>query len=130
MKAYWDSSALVKATSDVSLRTQLRENRGYSRTHALNEMFSALTGGNLLIRLDADAAAAVVASVAVDLEFIDLGAEEILAALKVAKGKGVRDGRVHDFMHAIAAEKSGSTELFTTDRNDFSGLSNLRTVQV
>jgi hypothetical protein len=54
MKAYWDSSALVEATSDLILRTRLRSDGGITRTHALAEVFSALTGGNLSIRLEAD----------------------------------------------------------------------------
>ena len=35
---------------------------------------------------------------------------------------GVRGGRVHDYMHALAASKSGADALLTTDRNDFNGL--------
>jgi predicted nucleic acid-binding protein len=35
---------------------------------------------------------------------------------------GVRGGRVHDFIHAMAAQKSGATTLLTMDKNDFTGL--------
>ena len=51
MKAYWDSSALVAAAADFALRARLRQERGITRTHALAEIFSALTGGNLALRL-------------------------------------------------------------------------------
>lgn len=59
MKAYWDSSALVQATIDPVLRTRLREEKGFTRTHALSETFAALTG-NPKIRFDADYAAQTV----------------------------------------------------------------------
>ena len=122
MKAYWDSSALVQACSDVALRRRLRTERGFTRTHALAESFSALTGGNLSIRLDADAAARTVESLAKDLEFVEISPDEILEALKEARRRGVRGGRVHDFLHAVAAEKAGAAELLTVDENDFESL--------
>ena len=71
MRAYWDSSALVAATSDLTLRRRLRSERGITRSHALAEVFSALTGGNIAIRLDADAAAATVDNLAADIDFVD-----------------------------------------------------------
>jgi predicted nucleic acid-binding protein len=122
MKAYWDSSALVAAAADIALRTRLREERGITRTHALAEVFSALTGGNLVIRVEADAATEMVENLARDLDFVDLTANEVLAALKLAQKRGVRGGRVHDFLHAIAAENSGVEELLTTDQYDFESL--------
>ena len=122
MKAYWDSSALVQACSDVALRRRLHTERGLTRTHALAESFSALTGGNLSIRLDADAAARTVESLAKDLEFVEISPDEILDALKEARRRGVRGGRVHDFLHAVAAEKAGAAELLTVDENDFHSL--------
>jgi predicted nucleic acid-binding protein len=122
MKAYWDSSALVAATADFALRTRLRQERGITRTHALAEIFSALTGGNLAIRLDADAAAEMVANLAQDLDFVDLTAKEVLAAFKQAKKRGVRGGRIHDFLHATAAGHSGAEELLTSDQHDFEAL--------
>jgi predicted nucleic acid-binding protein len=122
MKAYWDSSALVAAAADFALRTRLRQERGITRTHALAEIFSALTGGSLAIRLEADAAAEMVTNLAQDLDFVDLTAREVLAALRLARKRGVRGGRVHDFLHAIAAEKSGAEELLTTDQHDFESL--------
>ena len=76
MKAYWDSSALVKAFEDLAIRMRLRSERGFTRPHALAEVFSALTG-KLAVRLDADAAAEVAESLAADLDFIDLTAKEI-----------------------------------------------------
>jgi predicted nucleic acid-binding protein len=123
MKGYWDSSALVKATMNPLLRSQIESDRGFTRSHSLAEVFSALTAGNLSIRLDADDAANVVISLLAHLDFVEITAVEIGDALKAAKRKGVRGGRVHDYLHAIAAEKSGAAELLTCDRNDFVGLS-------
>ncbi len=51
-----------------------------------------------------------------------MSVKETLAALKQARKRGVRGGRVHDFLHALAAEKSGAKKLLTLDRNDFDQL--------
>ena len=122
MSAYWDSSALVEATSDLALRQRLRTERGLTRTHSLAEIFSTLTGGNLALRLDADAAAEVTANLAKDLDFVDLTFTEVLAAFREARKRGVRGGRVHDFLHAVAVQKCKADRLLTTDRNDFNSL--------
>jgi predicted nucleic acid-binding protein len=42
--------------------------------------------------------------------------------LKQAQKRGVRGGRVHDYLHARAAEKAGAEELLTTDQYDFASL--------
>ncbi len=123
MKAYWDSSALVEATEEEALRVRLRNEGGITRTHALAEVFSALTGGrNLGIRLDAAHAALMVENLAMDLEFYDLTPLETLRALKQARKRGVRGGRVHDYLHAVAAENAGAERLLTADKNDFNSL--------
>jgi predicted nucleic acid-binding protein len=128
MKTYWDSSALVAASANLALRTRLHTEGGVTRTHALAETFSALTGGNLALRVDADAAARMVDSLAQDLDFVDLTSKEVLEALKQARKRGVRGGRVHDFLHAVAAEKTKTGRLLTADENDFESL--LDTVKV
>ncbi len=123
MKAYWDSSALVEAVTDPALRARLKNERGFTRTHALGEAFSALTG-NPQVRFDADWSARTIAQLVSDLDFVDLSAAEVVAALKQAKRKGVRGGHVHDLLHAAAADKSQAQELLTLDVNDFKGLPN------
>lgn len=122
MKAYWDSAALVQAWMDIQLRTRLHAEGGVTRTHALAEVFSTLTGGRLPLRLDADSASAVLDNLASDLEFQDLDAQEVLSALKQAQKRGVRGGRVHDYLHGVAADKKGVSALLTTDQFDFTGL--------
>jgi predicted nucleic acid-binding protein len=122
MKDYWDSSAIIEACNSPVLRARLRRERGCTRTHTLAEVFSTLTGGNLAFRLGADEAAKTVANLASDLDFHDLAANDVLKALKEARKKGVRGGRIHDYLHAVAAQKSGARKLLTLDRNDFNDL--------
>ena len=121
MKSYWDSSALVIATQDADLRGRLVRERGFARTHVLAETFSALTG-KMDIRMDSDFAVKLLEQMALSLDFSDLSNQEVLSALKSAKKFGVRGGRVHDFLHAIAAKKAGVDSLLTSDRNDFESL--------
>jgi predicted nucleic acid-binding protein len=130
MRSYWDSSALIEAFQNLALRSRLHREGGLTRTHTLAEEFSTLTGGQLAFRLDADAAAQAIASLAMDLEFHDPTAPDILTALKAARKKGVRGGRVHDYLHALAAEKSGAQKLLTLDKNDFKDLATLEIEQV
>jgi predicted nucleic acid-binding protein len=130
MRAYWDSSAVIEACNSPSLRARLHQERGLTRTHTLAEVFSTLTGGNLAFRLDADGAARTVASLAADLDFQDLTAADVLQALKEARQRGVRGGRIHDFLHAVAAEKSGARTVLTLDKNDFNDLTEVEIEQV
>ena len=130
MKAYWDSSAVIEACSSPVLRARLHRERGITRTHTLAEVFSTLTGGNLAFRLDADAAAQTVDNLAADLDFQDLTAIEILKAMTNARKKGVRGGRIHDFLHAVAAQKSGAKVLLTLDKNDFNDPTSVEIEQV
>lgn len=127
MKAYWDSSALVEAVSDPALRARLKTERGFTRTHTLAEVFSALTG-NPHVRFDADWSARTIEQLISDLDFVELSAAELVGALKQAKRKGVRGGHVHDLLHAAAADKSQAQELLTIDVNDFKTLPNRVTV--
>lgn len=130
MSAYWDSSAVIAAWMDPDLRLRLHRERGITRTHTLAEIFSAFTGGNLSIRQDADEAARTVQNLALDLDFVDLSHGQVLVALKSAQAKGVRGGRVHDYLHAIAAEQHRATAILTVDRNDFVGLTSLKIEQL
>jgi hypothetical protein len=121
MKAYWDSSALIETLANESLMDQLKANGGITRTHTLTEVFSALTG-RMHIRFTPNFAAQTVRSLVGHLDFVDLTHSEVLKGLDKAQTNGVRGGRVHDLMHALAAKKSGAAKLLTMDRNDFHGL--------
>jgi predicted nucleic acid-binding protein len=122
MKIYWDSSALVEAVLDQKLRQRLATAQSITRAHALSEVFDTLTGGRLGVKFAPNEAAEVMDELAADLEFVELTAKEILAALHDAEGKGVRGGRVHDHLHAVAAKKAKAGLLLTSDKFDFSGL--------
>jgi predicted nucleic acid-binding protein len=124
MKAYWDSSALVQSLAEPALQLRLKKERGLTRPHALAETFSALTG-NPQTRVDTNDAYEFIAHLARSLDFVEVSATEILHALKTARQKGVRGGRVHDYLHAVAAEKSGAKKILTLDKNDFSGITSL-----
>lgn len=122
MKIYWDSSALMLALVDDALRNQLDRKTAVSRPHSLAEVFSALTGKQGPQRVSADDAARQLEELAGNLIFVDLSAAEILDAVRTAQKRGVRGGRVHDYLHVVAARKAGATRLFTSDKNDFGGL--------
>lgn len=121
MKAYWDASALVETHLDGHLHGRLKKERGFTRTHSLAETFSTLSG-NPKFRASANEAAASVKDLARYLDFVDVTPQEVIEALGQAQAKGVRGGRVHDYLHALAAQKSGAKKLLTLDKNDFSGL--------
>jgi len=124
MSAYWDSSALVESIFEPSLQVRLRRERGVTRPHTLAEVFAVLTG-NPQNRIEADAAATLVWQLASCLDFVELTAPEMLAALKSARKLGIRGGRVHDYFHAVAAKKSGAKKIVTLDKDDFLGLTEI-----
>ena len=128
MKAYWDSSALVESYNNPQIKARLETERAFTRPHALAETFASLTA-NPKTRIDADAAAGVLARLALSLDFVELTGLDVLAALKTARAKGVRGGRVHDYLHAVAAEKSGAKTILTLDKNDFESLTRLNVEQ-
>lgn len=124
MKIYWDSSALVESVWEPVLRSRLHREGGVTRSHTMAEVFAALTG-NPQNRVDAEIAAELLEQIAASLDFVDLTADEMLAALKSARKLGVRGGRVHDFFHAVAAKKCGAKKIVTLDKNDFAGLTEI-----
>ena len=122
MKVYWDSSALVAATMEVEVRQRLLEPDQFSRKHALAEVFSTLTGSRLGFRVDPADAAEIVKKLADRLTFVKLSVAERVVALRTAMEFGVRGGRVHDFLHAVAAMKAECELLRTLNTTDFEGL--------
>lgn len=128
MTIYWDTSALIWFYA----QNQIDEIEGFTRPHSLAEMFSALTGVGfeLLLsdgtkrvrRLAPKTAETVLLRIKPRLQYVDITADEVMAGLENAQAKGVQGGRVHDLLHAIAAEKCGADELWTLDENDFVGL--------
>lgn len=120
-----DTSVLVaalipnQAFSKESEKLLQAENMSVS-AYALVETFSTLTGGKLPIRLTADDAEQLIRSrilsVAKPIEF---KTEELMAAFKEAKGRGVRGGAIYDYLHLVAAGKAQAKKLFTLNVKDF-----------
>ena len=121
MSTYWDSSALVQSVYDPEIKARFEREGGVTRTHSLAEVFSALTA-NPVTRLDAESASRIVGILSDRLKFVDLTAREVVACLRQARRLGVRGGRVHDYLHALAAEKANASKIFTLDRHDFDDL--------
>src|SRR6185312_9826267 len=121
MKTYWDSSALIKALHDTKLRVSLKRGKDGTRTHSLAEIFSTLTKGLNFHYSPADASA-MIESLAGDLDLIELTPVETVSAIKSAKTQGVRGARIHDLMHAAAAQKYQASLILTLDEAGFSTL--------
>ncbi len=122
MNAYWDSSAIVSGALEPAVRHALNSTRPWCRPHALAEVFSTLTGSRLGFRVDPASASELIAGIAANLRFVELTTDETLLALAAAKSRGVRGGRIHDFLHAKAARKAGCSRLVTLNLSDFRGL--------
>ncbi len=122
MIAYWDTSALVEACLDVKVRLALANEGGATRVHSFAEIFSTLTGGRLGFRSRPEDAAAICHELAEDLDVIELDLEDTIAALEMARRHGVRGGLIHDFLHAVAAQKADADKIYTLNLDDFHGL--------
>jgi predicted nucleic acid-binding protein len=128
MTIYWNTSALVRFFATGGLEKV----SGVTRTHSFVELFSTLTGrgydermkdGTFRRRkLSMTAAAKVVTKVRSRLEIVDLTTDEVLSATQRAGKVNAQGGRIHDLLHAAAADKAKADELWTLDRNDFAGL--------
>lgn len=122
MKIYWDSSALIAALQSESIRSALEVSESVTRSHALSEVFSTMTGGRLGFRCDADDVSAMIRQLRASLEIVDLTTEQLLDFIDQAQARGVRGGAVYDYLHAATAVKFGCASVFTLNFSDFSGL--------
>lgn len=129
---YWDTSALMR----FFVTKRVREISGVTRTHTMAELFAALTGRGWLEtlpggvtrsrRLGAKLAARMVDEISGQLTFVELTRAEVQSAVDDASSLGVSGGRIHDLLHARAAEKSKAQEFWTCDENDFDRLTSVR----
>ncbi len=128
MSALLDSSVLIAALvpdedSHAESLALLMQGENHVYAHAFLETFSTLTGGKLGVKVDTDLAAKLLSETVLPrVLVVELGTEDILAALRVAKKHGVRGGGVYDFMHLVAARKVRSTVLYTLNTADFQPL--------
>lgn len=129
MRRYWDSSALLDAFWDSRIKRLSMEPDQWTRPDTLCEMFSILTGGRLGGQFHPADAAAIIQELSAAMNFVELDAKEVQAALDKADKSGVRGGNAHDLMHAVAARKAGVQTLLTDDLSDFKNLADGFTVQ-
>jgi len=128
MSVLLDSSVLIAALAPDEDRHEeclalLMKGDGVICTHALLETFSTLTGGKLGMKVDADVAAQLLIQTVIPrIGLVELSAEELLGALRVARKHGVRGGAVYDYVHLVAARKAEATKLYTVNLTDFQAL--------
>ena len=127
---YWDTSAIIFKLASG----KLAEIRGATRPHTLAEFYSRTTGKGFKVASDGrertvvlkpELAADRVLKLRGQLQFVELDGAETAAALQTAAQKGIRGGRIHDFLHVAAAEKVQATEIATCNIKDFAGLSQI-----
>lgn len=128
MTRYLDSSILVAALvedepdHEACLRL-LRQKPVCAWTHALAETFATLTGGRLGLRVPPKTAAGLIEqSLQPRLQLIELNAAEIGRAIQSANSDGVRGGALYDYLHLIAARKSGASVLYSLNDRHFQAL--------
>jgi predicted nucleic acid-binding protein len=120
-----DSSVLVAALLDserqhAACLRLLGKGRLAVHVHALAETFSTLTGGRLLHRvLPVMAARVLEESVLPRVTTVSFTAIETIEAMKEAQARGIRGGAFYDYLHLVAARKSGARRLYTLNRSDF-----------
>ena len=107
---------------DGKVRDRFAGREAFTRTHALAEVFSTLTGSRLGFRNDPDDAALVIRDLLGGLEVVELSALEVMDALGAARSRGVRGGQVHEYLHAVASRKANCETVFTLKVSDFEGL--------
>jgi hypothetical protein len=84
VRRYWDSSALVDALEDSRIEALALEQEQFTRTHTLAEVFSTITGGRLGYKYHREDAAALIAELTASMNFVELDAKEVQAALDIA----------------------------------------------
>lgn len=91
--------------------------------HALAEVFSTLTGGAHGLRVSADLAQRLLReSVLPYVKTVTLSERDLMSALAQAQLRGVRGGAVYDYLHLVAARKSGADAVATLDVKHFAAL--------
>lgn len=126
--AFLDSSVLVAsldpddpAHTASSRLVAAGGHQAYS--HALAEVFSALTGGRLGRRLTPAVATGLInGSVLPYVTAQALTAKDMLTALQDCEKRGARGDAVYDWLHLAAARKAGAEVFFTLNLRDFQAL--------
>ena len=125
MKQALDTSVIVAALdgqdpAHAACRTLLLSAKFAVWSHALTETFSTLTGGRLGIRINPAVAASILRDkVAPRLAITSLLESDLLSGYENAEARGVRGGAVYDYLHLLAAKKSGASRIYTLNVTDF-----------
>jgi predicted nucleic acid-binding protein len=131
MSVFLDSSILIAALvpseqKHVESLACLMSGTPLVYQHAFLETFAMLTGGRLGAKADADLVAKLIKQTLFPrVRVVHLDEQELMEALQTARRHGVRGGAVYDFMHLVAARKSGATILCTLNLDDFQQLSRI-----
>lgn len=129
MSVFLDSSILIAALVPSEQKhteslARVMGGRPLVYQHAFLETFAMLTGGRLGAKADADLVAKLIKETLLPrVRVLHLDEQEVVEALQAARRHGVRGGAVYDFMHLVAARKSGATVLCTLNLDDFQQLS-------
>lgn len=92
-------------------------------SHALAEVFSALTGGRLGRRLTPAVAARLISdSVLPYVAVKTLSGKDLMTALRDCETRGARGGAVYEGLHLAAARKARAEVFFTLNLRDFQAL--------
>jgi predicted nucleic acid-binding protein len=128
-KVYWDTSALINSvvSADVAARLQGEEN--WTRLHSLCEAFGIMTGrglagqsGTVRFTFTAERCAEWLENLLSNVSTMELSRAEVLSAIKSADKFGVKGRRIHDLLHAAAADRIKADILLTRDTQDFTGI--------
>jgi predicted nucleic acid-binding protein len=127
VNVYWDTSALLNAVVSPSVLARLKTGDNWTRLHTLSEAFALMTGrgvpsGTAQLTFRPDDCSAWLEKVLQNVTVTELSRSEVMSALKSAQRLGVKGRRVHDLMHAVAADKVKAEVLLTRDKQDFAGL--------
>lgn len=126
MNSLLDTSVIVSALDQAdpehaaSRRLILKDKNMGIWSHALSETFSTLTGGRLGYRVAASEAAKILRNfITPRLTIVTLTYKDLLGAYAEAEERGIRGGAIYDYLHLVAARKSGAEKLHTLNSSDF-----------
>jgi len=132
VKSYWDTSGAINAAMSPRVFSRLNTGKHVTRPHLMAEFFATMTGRGISFTdstgapgrffLSPKDCAAWLTNFASRVQFEDLTPGEILQALGKTQSLGLQGARVHDYLHACAAQKAKADELLTRNPKHFQGL--------
>ena len=119
---YWDTSALVNAAVNASIRQRLAQHGGITRIHALAEFFGQMTNRGVTIsgnrvRFEPKDVARWWTQASREIQFIELDPAEIIQAFQEAQQPKITGARIYDYLHGKAALKGKAGKILTRDKD-------------